>query len=86
MAACRFLEHSIDTEMAIIDNRDLREKRKQCKVKCPKIEGMMPKLMKMVKGEMKKYEINSMGESVSTVTAGMVAMVSQHTMTRVNES
>ena len=33
-----------------------------------------------------EYEINSMGESVSTVTAGMVAMVSQHTMTRVNES
>lgn len=56
------------------------------KVKCRKIEGMMPRLMKMVKVEMKKYEINSMGESVSTVTAGMVAMVSQHTMIRVNES
>ena len=52
MTGCVFLEHSIDTEMAIIDNRDLREKRKQCKVKCPKIEGMMPKLMKMVESEM----------------------------------
>ena len=30
-------------------------------------------------GRDEKYEINSMGESVSTVTAGMVAMVSQHT-------
>ena len=30
-------------------------------------------------GRNEKYEINSMGESVSTVTAGMVAMVSQHT-------
>ena len=30
-------------------------------------------------GRNEKYEINSMGESVSTVTAGMVAMVSQYT-------
>ena len=30
-------------------------------------------------GRDEKYEINSMGESVSTVTAGMVAMVSQYT-------
>jgi len=26
------------------------------KVKCSKIEGMLPKLMKMVEGEMEKYE------------------------------
>ncbi len=35
------------------------------KVKCSKIEGMLPKLMKMVEGE-EKYEINSMGETVWT--------------------
>ena len=58
------------------------------KVKCSKIEGMMPKLMKMVKGEMKKYEINSMGNRRvrkalrrSAGSGGKVATVSQHTRT-----
>lgn len=40
------------------------------KVKCRKIEGMMPRLMKMVKGEMKKYEINSMGKPARTGSKG----------------
>ena len=35
------------------------------KVKCRKIEGMLPKLMKMVERD-EEYEINSMGEPVST--------------------
>ena len=36
------------------------------KVKCSKIEGMLPKLMKMVEGGDEEYEINSMGKPSGT--------------------
>ena len=36
------------------------------KVKCSKIEGILPKMMKMVEGGDEEYEINSMGEPSGT--------------------
>lgn len=47
------------------------------KVKCSKIEGMLPKLMKMVEGGDEKFF--SAAKSLSTGTTRKVAMVSQHT-------
>ena len=38
------------------------------KVKCWKIEQMLPKLMKMVEGEMRKYEIKNSHESTVWLT------------------
>lgn len=51
------------------------------KVKCSKIEQMLPKLMKMVEGGDEEYEINSMGKPSGTGLLRMVAMASQHTET-----
>lgn len=47
------------------------------KVKCSKIEGIMPKLMKMVEGGDEKFF--SAAKSLSTGTTRKDAMVSQHT-------